>query len=204
MRLNVNLASRPYQDAREFYIRWGSALGAALLVTLLLGILAWHNYSSEKKSGKVIRDMEGQLATMAQEKSQVEAIINRPENRDVRDQSHFWNTVIAQKSFSWTHLFSDLEKIMPNRAYVKSVQPTAATSQRLRLKLVIAGEKHDDAIDLIRHMEQSERFRFPLLKTERTETQGSKAQPVFVFDIETDYTPAGSAEPPHAASMEGI
>ena len=36
MRLDINLASQPYEDARQFWMRWGTALGAAALLTLAL------------------------------------------------------------------------------------------------------------------------------------------------------------------------
>ena len=29
MRLDINLASQPYEDARQFWMRWGTAVGAA-------------------------------------------------------------------------------------------------------------------------------------------------------------------------------
>jgi len=36
MRLNINLATRPYEDAREFWSRWGLGVGALGVVTLIL------------------------------------------------------------------------------------------------------------------------------------------------------------------------
>ena len=39
MRLNINLASQKYEDARRFYLRWGTALVLAILITGGLGYL---------------------------------------------------------------------------------------------------------------------------------------------------------------------
>ena len=39
MRLDINLATRPYEDAREFWVRWG--LGVALLGVLTLVLMGW-------------------------------------------------------------------------------------------------------------------------------------------------------------------
>ena len=36
MRLDINLASQPYEDARQFWMRWGTAVGAVGLLTLML------------------------------------------------------------------------------------------------------------------------------------------------------------------------
>ena len=39
MRLDINLATIPYEDAREFWLRWG--LGVGLLGLLTLVLLGW-------------------------------------------------------------------------------------------------------------------------------------------------------------------
>ncbi len=36
MRIDINLASQPYEDARQFWMRWGTALGVLGLLTLVL------------------------------------------------------------------------------------------------------------------------------------------------------------------------
>ena len=40
MRLDINLATRPYEDAREFWARWGLGVGLLAIFTLpLLGFV---------------------------------------------------------------------------------------------------------------------------------------------------------------------
>jgi len=36
MRVDINLASQPYEDARRFWLRWGGGLVALGIMTLLL------------------------------------------------------------------------------------------------------------------------------------------------------------------------
>ena len=36
MRVDINLASQPYEDARRFWLRWGAALAAACILSLAL------------------------------------------------------------------------------------------------------------------------------------------------------------------------
>ena len=36
MRLDINLASQPYEDARQFWMRWGTALAGVTVLTLVL------------------------------------------------------------------------------------------------------------------------------------------------------------------------
>src|SRR5215471_17007141 len=139
MRIDINLASQKYEDAREFYARWGTALGLVIALTAVLVWVGWSKYHSAADDRKLLSNYHQRMNELDQEFKAAQEVLNRAENQDVRDQSRFWNDVIDQKSFSWTRLLSDLEKIMPARAYVISVQPTLTPEKRLKLKLVIGG-----------------------------------------------------------------
>ncbi|MGB7863828.1 MAG: hypothetical protein WCF74_10605, partial [Candidatus Sulfotelmatobacter sp.] len=65
MRLDINLASQPYEDARQFWLRWGTALAAVSILTLALvatTISGWyaarrdHARIAELKAGIAQRD----------------------------------------------------------------------------------------------------------------------------------------------------
>jgi len=208
MRVNINLATQKYEDAREFYTRWGSAVALGVLVTIILGLFTWSNYRSTEQDRKRLSALRSQVAELERTRTMNEAILNRPENQDARDQARFWNDVIDQKYLSWTRLFSDLEKIMPARAFVLSVKPSLETDRRLKLELVIGGEKHENAVELIRRMEGSDRFRMTTLITE-TAANPTRGQNIFQFGIETYYNPAAAAtqpagsQPQKAGAKEG-
>jgi Tfp pilus assembly protein PilN len=194
MRVNINLATQKYEDAREFYTRWGSAVALGVVVTLVLGFFTWSNFRSTEQDRKRLAELRSQISELERSKAANEAILNRPENQEARDQARFWNDVIDQKYLSWTRLFSDLEKIMPARAFVLSVKPSLESDRRLKLELVIGGEKHENAVDLIRRMESSDRFRLTRLINEAA-ANPSRGQNIFQFGIETYYNPAVVAQP---------
>jgi Tfp pilus assembly protein PilN len=192
MRLNINLASQKYEDARAFYARWGTALGLLLVITIVLAALAWSSHSRSVQTNQRIAELQKKIADLESEKTKAEATLNLPENHDVREQSHFWNERILQRSFSWTQLFTDLERVMPNRAYVMSVSPVPAPDKRIRLKIVVAAETHDNANDLVKRMEQSARFRSTGIVAESSQSASKGGPPVVQFEIEALYTPPPS------------
>ena len=205
MRIDINLASQKYEDAREFYVRWGGAVGLVVAITAALALMAWSSYRTAAQDTKEIRELRQEIAQVDQARQQAEAVLNRPENRDVREQSQFWNDVIDQKSFSWTQLLSDLEKIMPARAYVISAAPEITPERQLLLKLLFVGEQFDNANELVEKMEHSERFHLPRIESagphKETGPQG-QAAPVsagWQFEILTYYTPAMPAPRTQAA-----
>ena len=52
MRIDINLASRPYEDARRFWMVWGTAVGVLGLLTLVLLVVdvsGWIHAHSDRK-----------------------------------------------------------------------------------------------------------------------------------------------------------
>lgn len=195
MRLNINLASQKYEDVRWFVSRARIATLAMIAFTLLLAGLAWLNYSNNKSASGRIRDLEQKIAALQQQRAAAEAVENRPENRDVTEQKNFWNRQIAHRAFSWTQLLNDLQRIMPGRAYVISVAPELTPDNRLKLKLTIGGEKHENALELVKKMEASQRFRLPVIDSESTQKEsGPRGAQLYKFDIEAFYTPTGGSQ----------
>jgi len=207
MRLNINLASRKYEEVRRFYLRWSATLAALAGLTVILATLATLSYFRSARSGREIKDLQEKVAALQKQRDALIAVENLPANRDVTLQKNFWNAQIAKRNLSWTQLFNDLQKIMPDRAYLNSVKPELTRDNRLMLKLVIAGEKRDDARQLQKRMEDSTRFRAPYIATETLEKGGQKsAPPLWKFEIGTEYAPAGQAlhpQPPRDTHGQG-
>ena len=204
MRFTINLASQKYADARQFYLRWGGAVVALLLLTVFLGMKVRDSYLNARQSGKHIAELKEKIKVKEQQRAKAEAVLNQPENHDVREQSSFWNELFEQKSFSWTELFTDLERMMPGRAFVASITPALTADHRLQLKMMVVGEKVEDGNELIKKMEKSERFRFPTIDTQSTLQAQGKGTPLTQFTISTFYTPANWIQPAPVAGKEGM
>jgi hypothetical protein len=60
----------------------------------------------------------------------------------------------------------------------------------LEIKLVVAGESREQALDLVRKMEGSQRFKETHIDTEREEVQPTNGDRV-LFDLSAQYIPSG-------------
>jgi Tfp pilus assembly protein PilN len=158
MRLDINLASQPYEDARQFWTVWGTAVGLAgvlTLVLLVLDVTGWVRASSDRhmmEQKRVLIAERDQLRANAQE------FLNRPENRVTRDKSQLLNELIERKAFSWTRVLESLEKVMPPRVHLVAISPALTEDNELALKMTVAGDSRDRAIELARRMEASQQF----------------------------------------------
>src|SRR5215469_2431236 len=158
MRLDINLASQPYEDARQFWRRWGTAAGALVLLTLILLALDVTSWVEARRDHAAINQTLEQIARHDQVRADAERILSMPENRTTRDESRFLNQLIERKAFSWTRVLETLEKVMPPRVHLVSISPALNEDNQLALKMTVAGDSRDRAIELERRMEESRRF----------------------------------------------
>jgi hypothetical protein len=189
MRLDINLASRPYEDAQQFWLRWGPGVGLLGVFTLLLvawTISAWHDARADRLK---MHDLEKQIAQCSREHDNAQALLNRPENRSIRDRGQFLNDLIIRKSFSWTRAFEDLEQVMPKRLHLVSIQPQMLEDNQLAIKMVVGGDSRDEALQLIRRMEGSQHFKSTEILKDTMVTQNAQSTDTVRFDIRALYTP---------------
>ena len=189
MRLDINLATNVYEDSQQFWIRWGIALGLLSIVTVGLLALAITGFWEARQDRSKISELESKIAQRDKERAEAEALLNRPENRVIRDKSQYLNDLIARKAFSWTKAFEDLERVMPPRIHLVSIQPQLNDNNQLEIKMMVAGESSEKAIELVKRMEDSKHFR-----ETRIESQGAAAiQPgttdTVQFQINALYVP---------------
>jgi Tfp pilus assembly protein PilN len=190
MRVNLNLASQKYEDVRRFLSIARMSIAGLSALLLLLALLAWFNYNDSKSSGARISELKQKIAALQEKRAAAEAFVNRPENKDINQQKNFWNAEIEKKRFSWTQILNDLQRIMPARAYVSTVSPTTGSDNVLKVRLAIVGEKYENALELVRKMENSERFHNPKIIAERlVKDRQSGAPQQFEIEIETGYVP---------------
>ena len=203
MRLNINLASQKYEAVRQFYVRWSTAIGlAALLAVLLMGLAVINSFSSSMSSQR-IKELKRQVAFLEKQRAAAEAVSNLPENHDVNAQKNYWNKQINRRQLSWTQLFNDLQRIMPARSYLSSVRPEITPDNQLKLTLTIMGDTHDNALELEKKMEKSERFRGPFINGEGSVKDQKSGAQIWKFDIVTYYAAAGAGQG-RAPSKEGL
>ncbi len=187
MRLDINLASQPYEDARQFWMRWGTAVGAVGLLTLVLLTLTITGWFNARRDRKAMADKRAMIAERDRVRASAEEFLNRPENRSTRDTSQFLNELIERKAFSWTRVLENLEKVMPARVHLVSISPGLDEDNQLFLKMTVAGDSRDRAYELVRRMEESRRFAQTHVPDERStqSTTGDTEQ----IDIMAIYIP---------------
>ncbi len=199
MRLNINLATQPYEHSRRFYVVWTLGLLVLAVVTAALCYAAFRGWQTAQTTRQHIKAERDKLARLEEQQQRDLAILNRPDNRTVRERSQFLNTLIARKQFSWTQVFASLERLMPGRLHVVSINPQLTEDNQILVNLQVAGDTRDKAIELVRNLEQSHTFRSAQVLSEEV-VQGHDKGDSVQFVITAMYVPgqqqAGQAGSP--------
>jgi len=192
MRLNINLASQPYELAQAYQRRITTVIGAlGAIAVLLLGYIAYQRHNTRGVNQQIAK-VNGQIESLEHEESQARAILNKPANKVIADQSDFLNQLFARKSLSWTHIFTEMEKIVPSGLHVVSMKPEYTKTNDLVLHVIVATDSRDHAVEMVRNMEKSNHLRQAQIVAE-TVTTGSGDQSAgggnIQFDIAAVYVP---------------
>jgi type IV pilus assembly protein PilN len=192
MRVDINLASRPYEDARQFWMRWGTAVGAVGLLTLILLALCVTGWITARRDRLAMAQQRSMISDRDKVRADAERVLNLPENRTTRDESQFLNQLIERKAFSWTRVLENLEKVMPPRVHVVSISPQLNEDNELALKMTVAGDSRDRAIELARRMEESRRFaQTQIIREASTQSQTGDTEQV---ELSAIYIPEAVAD----------
>ena len=187
MRYDINLASRPYVDARRFYANWLAVLVPLFLVAAALVGFAINALVSSREVARAVDKVKGEIATLDAQHARAQEVMERAENRNTRLQSQFLNQAIARKAFSWTRVFEELERVMPPRVHVISIRPEVKDEQ-VQIVMTVAGDTRASSVELLRRMETSASFRQPQLRSE-TVRQTSNGGGQIEFEVAARYVP---------------
>lgn len=204
MLVTLNLATRPFVEVRPLLARLRLAmLALALLATgLIIGLRA---LKARADAATAQMDaLKSQTADYQNRMIKNEARMKQPQNRAVLERAQFLNELFEKKSFSWTAVMMDLERVLPYGVQVTSIDPSITKEGDVNIRLRVSGDR-EKSVDLVRNLEKSHRFLSPKLSSESLQAApqggpgGSNQLPPGAslgvqFDILSGYNPVSTAE----------
>jgi type IV pilus assembly protein PilN len=195
MRISVNLANRPFIELRPLFAKLRLAMVVLALLAVGLGF-ALHSLNAKARVAQAQMDaLKAKTQRYQQERMANEARMRQPQNMAVLDRSRFLNAAFAQKSFSWTAVMMDLEKVLPAGVQVTSIDPVISKEGDVNIRLRVSGDR-EKAVQLVRNLETSQRFLSPRLASEQAQTQEGNRSAVQLtapgavqFDVLSGYNP---------------
>lgn len=158
MRVAINLASEPFR-ARRPRLAASAAAGVLLSVSLaLLGYAGFQQRVRLREAREAVARLQSEARALTAEQSRLEAVLRRPENAEVLENSLFYNSLLYRRGISWTRLFDDLEQVMPHNVRLISVRPQVNPRNEVLLDMVVGADSGEPVLELLRRLESSPRF----------------------------------------------
>jgi hypothetical protein len=157
MNVRLNLATKPLESHRRFLA--GSGLLAVLGGILFLA-LGWHVYSTLRAQEALRRkeqDNNRRAALLQTRRIELDEFFARQENAKLKERAAFVNGIIDERSFDWTQMFMDLEKIMPLGVHVVSISPQLQKGHML-VRISVGATSDESKIKFLRAIEDSAAF----------------------------------------------
>lgn len=195
MRLNINLASRPYLDVRRILLRLGVPVLVLAICTAALLWAATVGWMHAREMDRKIAGVNSRIASLEHQQKQALGLLRLSKNHSTIETSRFLNGLIARKAFSWTRAFMQLEEILPHKLRVVSIAPhLQPATNTVQVTFSVAGSSRDAAVELVKRLEQSSSFRDSRI-VEETAIQDRNSPDKVMFHLEAIYvaTPAASA-----------
>ena len=207
MRIQLNLASRPFIELGPLYLR----LRILIVLLAVVAVPLWLLLATEKRRAAEAQArldaVQQRIHAIEAQRQAFQSSMREPQNALVLSQSQFLNQLFAQKAFSWTAVMMDLENVLPSGVQVLNIDPVIAKDGKVTIRLRVSGA-HDRGVDLVRNLERSHRFLAPRLARETAESNqnGRQIEQVTAsnvnFDLLAEYNPLpDTAEKPAAAKL---
>lgn len=173
MKVRLNLATKAQETHRRFMVVAGLVAAIAGIVFLALG---WHVYSIRNVDARLRAQSEltsRRIAELQAQRADLERFFAQPENARLHDRAAFLNSLIDGRSFNWTQMFMDLERILPGGVRVVSIEPKQSKGH-VEVKLTVGASSDDAKLKFLRALEESHQFSDIQLDTDMPAKNGTQ------------------------------
>lgn len=157
VKIRLNLATAPLENQRRFVLGAFLAGGLALALFAFLSVETYRNWRANRDLRREVARLQNELRAYRSQRGELEEFFRSPETRRVMDRAGFLNGLIEQRSFPWTRIFSDLERLRPEGVRVVSIAPHQEDG-RVEVKLVLGAISNENKIKFLKTLEESPEF----------------------------------------------
>jgi Tfp pilus assembly protein PilN len=185
----INLASQPFRRERA-----QNAIIAAVCVALTCSLfvlvgLFLHERAQAGDLRNVIENQNSRLHALQRQQAQFSRVLAKPENADVFATNVFLNELIARRGVSWTRVFSDLGTVLPENMRLLGIRlpqvgEDSTGTNRVQLDMIVATEKSEAVIGLLKNLEGSPLFGSASVVTQ---TPPSQNDPFYKYRVTVAY-----------------
>jgi Tfp pilus assembly protein PilN len=170
MKLRLNLATRPLENKRPFLALAGVLGTVGILLFLLLSHGAYKSWRANRDLRVEIARWETEIRANKERQANLQEYFHSAQAQQVLDRAAFLNSLIGQRSFPWTKIFMDLEKILPAGVRVVNISPRLVNG-KAQVEITVGAATDEGKIKFIEALEKSPAFSNVQVQGERHSDQ---------------------------------
>jgi len=179
MKVRLNLATSPLENNRRFI--FGAGFVGVVAVALLV-VLSTHSlrlWRANRAARSEASQLESEMRDFRRERRDLEAFFKQQDTREVMDRAAFLNGLIEQRSFPWTRVFMDLERLLPEGVRVVSLQPQMRDG-RVEVRLVVGAPSDELKLEFVKTLDSAPEFNSIQVIGETRPTRGESTDRVLL------------------------
>jgi hypothetical protein len=181
--VKTNLSTRPFYNERAVQVVLGGIFVLVIALSAFNAIRLLTLSGSQSRLGAHASDAEAQAARLKAQAAQIRGRINTKELETVAIAAREANSIIDRRAFSWTELFTEFERTLPDDVRITAVQPQLEKDV-FSVALIVEGRRVEDLDAFVEALEKKGSFRNVLTTQEQTDEGG-----LIRATIEGIYTP---------------
>jgi Tfp pilus assembly protein PilN len=189
MKIRLNLATEPLENHRRFL------LGAALVAVVAFGLFAYLsraaylNWRETLEAREEQAEQQADIRDLQRMRRELDDYFRQAETRRVMDRAAFLGSLIQQRSFPWTQIFMDLERLLPDGVRVVSIAPRMEAG-RVEVRLTVGATSDEAKLRFLRTLERAGEFRGVQVLSETRPARAADADQV-MLELVAWYTSGG-------------
>jgi hypothetical protein len=169
--LRTNLSTRPFYNERAVHVFLSLAAAVLLLLTIVnvVRIVRLSQHNTELAS-RISRD-RGEADRLTREAARTRRGLNQDELKLVVAAAREANSLIDQRTFSWTEFFNRIEATLPPDVMLSAVRPVVDDTGT-RVQMIVLGRRIEDIDEFVEKLEATGAFEDVLPQQDETTEEG--------------------------------
>jgi len=193
--LRTNLATRPFYNERAVHVVIGAVAAVVLAITVfnVVRIVTLSRHNTELSSR--INSQRAEAERLTSEAARIRRTINKDELALVVNEAEEANTLIDQRTFSWTEFFNLIESTLPPDVMLSAVRPSFKDGIT-HVNMFVLGRRPEDIDEFMEKLEATGSFEEINAATSDWTDAGLKRAVIeSVYVAQPPEEPASSAKP---------
>jgi hypothetical protein len=155
--LRTNLSTRPFYNVRAVAAMLGALALVVVVFTIINAVALVRLTSAQSTLGASAEQAEADAERLRGDAIRIRAQINPDELAVVSAAAREANRIIDQRAFSWTNLFSQFERTLPEDVRIRSVTPRLERDQFI-VTVALEARRAEDVDAFVEALEQAGGF----------------------------------------------